>query len=164
MLSMLKGKKGFTLIELMIVVAIIGILAAIAIPNFLRFQAKSKQSEAKTNLGGIFTAEIAYFGEHNFFGNFTEIAWAPTGTARYTFWSGDFTSVAPLTSFTPTPAGTDNAGNITPYVMTLATPARTDNVFLIGAAGNIDNDNPPVDQWTINDQRLLANVLDDVVL
>ncbi|WP_414645174.1 type IV pilin protein, partial [Candidatus Deferrimicrobium sp.] len=51
-----KGKKGFTLIELMIVVAIIGILAAIAIPNFLRFQAKSKQSEAKTNLGGIFTA------------------------------------------------------------------------------------------------------------
>ena len=64
MLSMLQeGKKGFTLIELMIVVAIIGILAAIAIPNFLRFQAKSKQSEAKTNLGGIFTAEIAYFGE-----------------------------------------------------------------------------------------------------
>ena len=60
MLSMLRSKKGFTLIELMIVVAIIGILAAIAIPNFLQFQAKSKQSEAKTNLGGIFTAEIAY--------------------------------------------------------------------------------------------------------
>ena len=57
MLSMLgkKGKKGFTLIELMIVVAIIGILAAIAIPNFLQFQAKSKQSEAKSNLGAIFT-------------------------------------------------------------------------------------------------------------
>ena len=70
MLSKLRSKKGFTLIELMIVVAIIGILAAIAIPNFLRFQAKSKQSEAKGNLGGIYTAEISWQGEHNFFGNF----------------------------------------------------------------------------------------------
>ncbi|RYZ36388.1 MAG: prepilin-type N-terminal cleavage/methylation domain-containing protein [Myxococcaceae bacterium] len=56
-----RKKGGFTLIELMIVVAIIGILAAIAIPNFIRFQAKSKQSEAKTNLKAIFTAQKAYF-------------------------------------------------------------------------------------------------------
>ena len=80
MLSKLQqSKKGFTLIELMIVVAIIGILAAIAIPNFLRFQAKSKQSEAKTNLGGIFTAEIAYFGEKNVFGDLNVVSWAPIG-------------------------------------------------------------------------------------
>ena len=57
------SKKGFTLIELMIVVAIIGILAAIAIPNFMKFQAKSKQSEAKGNLKGIFTAQRAYYQE-----------------------------------------------------------------------------------------------------
>ena len=57
-------RGGFTLIELMIVVAIIGILAAIAIPNFLRFQLKAKSSEGKTNLSAIRTAEESYYAEY----------------------------------------------------------------------------------------------------
>ncbi|MDY7033105.1 MAG: prepilin-type N-terminal cleavage/methylation domain-containing protein [Thermodesulfobacteriota bacterium] len=56
----MKGEKGFTLIELMIVVAIIGILAAIAIPNFVNYQRRAKTSEARTNLGAIRTSEEAY--------------------------------------------------------------------------------------------------------
>lgn len=62
MLKMLHSRKGFTLIELMIVVAIIGILAAIAIPNFLTYQLKSRQSEARTNLGGIRSSETSHNG------------------------------------------------------------------------------------------------------
>jgi prepilin-type N-terminal cleavage/methylation domain-containing protein len=50
-----RQRYGFTLIELMIVVAIIGILAAIAIPNFVRFQARARQSEVNTNLKSLFT-------------------------------------------------------------------------------------------------------------
>jgi type IV pilus assembly protein PilA len=61
----LRSKKGFTLVELMIVVAIIGILAAIAIPNFLNFRMKAKTSEAKSNLGAIRSTEVAYYAEYN---------------------------------------------------------------------------------------------------
>ena len=67
MLMKLRNRKGFTLVELMIVVAIIGILAAIAIPNFLNFRLKAKTSEAKSNLGAIRSTEVAYVAEWNFY-------------------------------------------------------------------------------------------------
>jgi type IV pilus assembly protein PilA len=158
---MLKGKKGFTLIELMIVVAIIGILAAIAIPNFLRFQAKSKQSEAKGNLGGIFTAEIAWQGEHNFFGNFAQIAWAPTGTTRYTYVSGAGTGTNMAAFTTPLGTASDNQGFLPPYTPPVTTAVRTDNTFLIAAAGQVDTD-ATLDEWTMTELRILTNTQDDV--
>jgi type IV pilus assembly protein PilA len=61
----------------MIVVAIIGILAAIAIPNFLRFQLKAKSSEGKTNLAAIRTAEQSYYSE---FGVFVSANASPAAT------------------------------------------------------------------------------------
>lgn len=67
MFKALRKQEGFTLIELMIVVAIIGILAAIAIPNFLQYQMKSRQSEAKTNLMAIKTSEVSWQGERGCF-------------------------------------------------------------------------------------------------
>jgi type IV pilus assembly protein PilA len=63
--KLLSKKEGFTLIELMIVVAIIGILAAIAIPAFVNYVKRSKTSEAQANLKSLFTGAAAYYESEN---------------------------------------------------------------------------------------------------
>ncbi|MBL8920928.1 MAG: prepilin-type N-terminal cleavage/methylation domain-containing protein [Myxococcaceae bacterium] len=80
------NRKGFTLIELMIVVAIIGILAAIAIPNFVRFQAKGKQSEANSNLKAIFSAQKASYPQNQgYWSDIGAIGFSPERGNRYLY-------------------------------------------------------------------------------
>jgi len=139
----LRKNKGFTLIELMIVVAIIGILAAIAVPNFMNFLAKTKRSEVKYNLEAIYKCEISYFGENNgFSSSFDTIRWYPEGTIYYyTFTMGtEYFGLSVASN--PEPAGLPYGASVTS--------------FTASSWGNIDND-ATIDVWYIDDRKDLAN-------
>lgn len=142
-----KLHNGFTLIELMIVVAIIGILAAIAIPNFIKFQAKAKQSEAKANLKAIFVAKKSYFAENNSFSCGANCGWSAESGTIYAYNTG-------AQAFTATKAGITQ-----PTAVAGAT--ESDTAFIAGASGNVDNDNT-MDIWTINQDNALNNGTNDV--
>ena len=92
MMKLHNRRGGFTLIELMIVVAIIGILAAIAIPNFLRFQLRSRAGEGKTNLAAIRTAEEGYMAE---FGTYVGAAILPVATGALNTDKNNWPAAAP---------------------------------------------------------------------
>jgi type IV pilus assembly protein PilA len=164
------GNRGFTLIELMIVVTIIGLLAAIAIPNYLQFQSIAKQAEAKSNLGGIFTNEQAYWGEHSKYTPvLTETGFSILTKAKfYDFTITAPTSVAgtpPVCTFTADawygrngnpgdgpPAGSDVAFN--------GIPGASTNAFTAVAEGNLDDD-LIFDAWEITNKGELKSVSDD---
>ena len=131
MIEKLRKNEGFTLIELMIVVAIIGILAAIAIPNFLNYQCKAKQAEAKQALGTIAKSQEAYLAEYDIYADTTgKIGFAVKGdTQRYTY-------------------GMSNVTTST-YTATASSNDKGDGTGLKGAAND--------DIWTIDQDLTLNN-------
>ena len=163
MSNRMKGTQGFTLIELMIVVAIIGILAAIAIPNFMTYQAKARQSEAKVGLGGIFTSAVSYFAENNTYDVAANaIGYAPAGSPKYSFAYGGTGTTATINVGSTSGQATNACplGNWTTGTPSV-TLAKTAAGFSAGAIGQIDGD-ATCDEWYINDVRALGNNVNDV--
>jgi len=92
-----RGQKGFTLIELMIVIAIIGILAAIAIPQFSKYRARGYMAATRSDVKNAYTAAVAYFSDHP----------AGTGPSAAELTDGGYVATIAVT-VTPT-AGTADA-------------------------------------------------------
>ncbi len=141
-------RSGFTLIELMIVVAIVSILASIAVPQYKKFQLKAKTSEAKINIHAIRVSEEWFATENDYY---KVAGWAPgvvPGAARLPFDSQNAdTEGFVMIGFRPAGdvyfsylvAGSAPAGNILPDSKGNDVPNTEDVNITIIAVGDLDN-------------------------
>ena len=106
MVTIKRKEEGFTLIELMIVVAIIGILAAIAIPQFASYRVKAFNSAAKSDLHSAQTTFEVFFNDNNKYPNATTVG---TGTLTITDGTNSVSMNTSSTVYFGSKAGTNNA-------------------------------------------------------
>jgi type IV pilus assembly protein PilA len=154
-------KKGFTLIELMIVVAIIAFLSLIAAPSFLRYLAKAKRVEAYMNLNALYIAQKAYFTEYGTYSSQLSgpgsVGWQPEGYKG----GGAQESFNYTYGFPGTEGQHFYTGKLETKASNLAQGYANAQGFLAFAAADIDGDGT-VDILTVDQDNTIRIVQDDV--
>lgn len=176
-----KSQAGFSLIELMVVVAIIGILAAIGIPQYAKFQARARQSEAKTALSAIYQAEQSFQGEWSVFSaDLAQIGYSATGAnLRYKSgfgavctggtWPvnlavqvpGNIANTAAAVSPTANWAGGAVITGLAIQAAFTCNNGASPATFTAGSIGRARNavTDAQNDEWTINQNKVFTNTI-----
>jgi len=170
------NNAGFSLIELMVVVAIIGVLASIAVPSVGKYMAKSRQSEAKANLASYYVSQKAFFAEYNSYDSrFGAIGYAPEGILRYNlgtasgfkapgelyrFPTGGNVSVDTMAFCGKAPAYNNGCSLVQVVKPVLPSTTVDQAAFMAGAGGQIRTGATNQDHWTMNQNKDLNNVQD----
>jgi type IV pilus assembly protein PilA len=150
-----KGPNVALIVVAILVVAfcgcgVLGIVAGIAVPNFVKFQARSKQSDCRTNLKSLYTSERMYQAEHDAFSNdVVKLGFSPE-RSRYTYFLGDGATVPP--SAPGVAAATER--DLPP--LQGGEPEVGDKAFVAVCAGNVDNDSL-LDVWSISSEERVIN-------
>lgn len=149
----LRSQSGFSLIELMVVVAIIGILATMSVGAVQKQIGKARQAEAKSNLGGLYTSEKSFQAEYDSFcSDWGSIGFGIEGSSRY---GVGFSAVHLAVAAVPGSGVSNNMGGTLLAGATAPTATSTAaGAFVAGA--NSTHYKGFMDRWQINESKALT--------
>ena len=149
------ARKTMAIIALvlsLVSVPVWGILAAIAIPNFIKFQARSKQTECKVQLQGAYLAQTSFFAEHQTYAeDADELGLSPDSPSRYAYRVGQESVIEPTASSLPYDKLEEAYPDELVNLIGITGECPEQCAITMACAGNIDNDDT-IDVWVISSQ------------